>query len=458
MAAALERRWGDQSAAIANQLALLFESAREFARAADYFRLAAQHAAALFASQEAVVLARLALAMIEAMPPGRDRRERELSVQIVLGNALMATRGYAAPEVEATYTRAEALCREIGETPHALPVLFGVFGYQVVRANLRTALDVGVEFLRRTERRPGPSVLIGHRLAGGASLYLGELNTARRHLAEATRQYDRVLHRPLTWLYGQEPGTVVFSLLAIADWLLGYPDRALASSEEALRIGREISHAHTHAQLLTFTAMHHQLRRDWSRVGELARALADLAAEQGMPFWSAAALPLRASVLTAQGRAPEAVADLQRGIETMKVLGAELFRPYSLYMLADALGQAGDVAGALEALDRADLTMQQHDERWWEPEQLRLRGELLARLGIDRRPEADACVWRAVEIARAREAKSLELRAVTSLARLRAQTDRRDEARVLLARTYGWFAEGLESADLIDAKAALAAL
>jgi predicted ATPase len=163
-------------------------------------------------------------------------------------------------------------------------------------------------------------------------------------------------------------------------------------------------------------------------------------------------------VWTAQGRAPEAVADLQRGIETMKVLGAELFRPYSLYLLADALGQAGDVAGALEALDRADLTMQQHDERWWEPEQLRLRGELLARLGVDRRPEADACVWRAVEIARAREAKSLELRAVTSLARMRAQTERRDETRALLARTYGWFAEGLESADLSDAKGALATL
>jgi predicted ATPase len=458
LAHALEGHWQDQRATAANELAVLYETAREPAKAADCFRLAAQGASALFASQEAVMLARRALSMIDLIPASRDRAVLELASQVVLGNALMAIRGYAAEEVEQTYSRAEALCRELGETPHSLPVLFGVYGYQVVRAHLRAALAVGEEFLRRAERQGGPTLLIGQRLVGGASLYLGNLVDARRHLGDGTVLYDREQHRPLTWLYGQEPGTVLYSLLAITDWLLGCTDRALASGDEALRLGREVSHAHTHVQLYTFAAMHHQLRRDWARVAAFVRSLGELAVEQDMAFWANAARHLHGFVLAVEGEPRKGIAEIRRALDANRSMGAELFRPYSLCFIADTLGRMGEADEALAAADEARSAIEKSDERWWEAEVFRVRGEVLAWRAGGQSDRGEESIHAALAVARAQEARSLELRAAMSLGRLLSRTSRRAEAAARLADTLSWFTEGFDTADLQDARALLAEL
>jgi predicted ATPase len=455
LARALETFWGEQRASVANELALLSETAREFDRAADYFGLAARNANELFASHEAVALARRGLAMIAMLPPNRERLERELSMQVVLGNALMATRGYAATEVEQTYARAGELCRELGDTPHILPVLFGVYAFHVVRGKLRTALQVAEDFLARAKRQPGPAILNGHRMMGGALLYLGELTAAREHLERATVQYDRAEHRSLTWLYGQEPGSVVHSLLAMTLWLLGYPDQAIASSREALRLGREVSHAHTHAQVLTFAGMLHQFRREVPGLRETVDALVKLAAEQGMPFWSNAAKPLLGSVLAAEGTVEQGIDEVRAGLDRLEATGAGLFRPYSLCLLAEACGRARQTEAGLAALDQAERVANSTEEGFWQAELHRLRGELLLDPALSRQAEAEACLFRAIDAARRQQARSLELRAAMTMSQIWQRQGKRAEARALLAPVYQWFTEGFDTIDLKDAKALL---
>src|SRR5262249_34870079 len=162
----------------ASELAHLYEAARDFPRAAEHFRLAAQRASQVFASQEAVVLARRGLALLQTLPETGARNEQELSLQVVLGNTLMAAKGYSAAETEQTYSRARELCHRIGETPHLTPVLWGSYAVYLVRADFRNARALAVELVSLAERQRDPAVVAGHRAVGLPSLCLAGLTPA----------------------------------------------------------------------------------------------------------------------------------------------------------------------------------------------------------------------------------------------------------------------------------------
>jgi predicted ATPase len=188
---------GNQSGAVASELAHLYETARDFGRAAGYFRLAAQRASQVFASQEAVVLARRGLAVLLMLPESRDRSEGELALQVVLGNALMAARGYSAAETEATYERARELCQQLGETPHLIPVLWGSYAVHLVRADFRNARRLAEEFVSLAERQEDSAVVAGHRAVGLPSLCLADLTVARERFERGMSLYDPARHHSL---------------------------------------------------------------------------------------------------------------------------------------------------------------------------------------------------------------------------------------------------------------------
>jgi len=199
VAEALLGFYGDQSSGVASELAHLYEAARDFARAAEHFRLAAQRASQVFASQEAVVLARRGLALLQTLPEGPARSEQELSLQVVLGNTLMAARGYSAAETEQTYARARELCQQVGETPHLIPVLWGSYAVYLVRADFRNARRLAEEFVSLAERQRDSAVVAGHRAVGLPSLCLADLTLARGRFEQSISLYDPAQHRSQAW-------------------------------------------------------------------------------------------------------------------------------------------------------------------------------------------------------------------------------------------------------------------
>lgn len=443
---------GQRAGENAAELALHFEQGRDWQRAVKYLTQAAQHANQVFAAQEAVVLARRGLVLVAMLPEVRERCEQELSLQIVLGNALMATKGFAAPEVEQTYARARELCHQLGQTPYLLPVLYGLFANQLVSGRYRMALKLGEEFLGLAEQESDPATVVGHRMMGLPLFALGELTQAREHLEQIAFLYDPAQHRRLTWLYGQEPGIAGHAFLALTLWLLGYPESALGRHEEALNLAREVSsHAQSQAYALTWASMHHQFRRECQETREAAEAIIMLATEQGLALWLAWGSILRGWAMAEQGQAEEGIGQMIGGLESMQSNGTQMFRPYYLCLLAQGYGKAGQFREGLAVLAEALAPGKEIEEHFCEAELYRLKGELLLSEGADA-AEIEACFQQAIEVASKQSAKSLELRAVMSLNRLWRRQGKRAEGHELLSNTYRWFTEGFDTVDLQAAK------
>jgi len=462
VAAALLAFYGEQSSAVASELAHLYEAARDFPRAAEHFRLAAQRASQVFASQEAVVLARRGLALLQTLPETGARNEQELSLQVVLGNTLMAAKGYSSPETEQTYARARELCHQIGETPHLTPVLWGSYAVYLVRADFRNARALAEEFVSLAERQRDPAVVAGHRAVGLPSLCLADLTLARGEFEQSIALYDPAQHRSLAYLFGHDQGVASLLNLGLALWLLGYPDQALRRSEEAIELVRPIRHVNSQAYALYFSAMNYQFRRDPQRARERAEAAIALSAEQELAQWSAWSMPIGGWAMARHGQTGEGIARMREGLDAAQAIRAEMFRSYYLCLLAEAYGRAGLPRSGLAELAAAQTLVEKNDERFWEAELYRLRGELLlqdAALGgrpdSPPGPSAEECFRKGIDIARRQGAKSLELRAAMSLSRLWQHEGKRDQARQIVADIYGWFTEGFDTEDLKEARARL---
>ncbi|HJQ24034.1 MAG TPA: protein kinase [Blastocatellia bacterium] len=454
VAQTLEAFYGAELASVANELAALYETGREFAKSADYFQLAAGQASQVLAAREAAALARRGLRMIEMLSESRARRAQEFSLRLILGYALMATQGYTAPEVEATFSRAHELGLQLGETAALLPVLNGRYALCLTRGRHRQALGYAEEFLRLAERLQSPAVVVGHTNVGTSLYFLGALEQARDHLQQAVSLYAPALHRPLTWFYGHEPGVLAESFLSWTLWLLGYPDQALSYGLEALRLGREVAHANSQAFGITGAALTHQCCGDWRRAGELAEEQVALAAEQGLPYWLWWATTTRGSAMVERGETAEGLAAMRQGIAAIKSIGAASHLTWGLYLLAEALVKTAESREALVVLAEAQALVKENEERFWQAELCRLKGEVLRADAADA-AEVESLFHQAIEIARWQQAKSLELRAVMSLARLWQQQGKIAAARQMLAAVYAWFTEGFDTADLKAANALL---
>jgi predicted ATPase len=364
------------------------------------------------------------------------------------------TKGQAAPEVEHAYTQAYALCQQVGETPELVPVLLGLWRYYLARPQLHTARELGDTLLRLAQRADDPALaVIAHTTLGATWFCLGALPAARQHLEEGIARYTPDQRRALVFRLGQDPGVICRVDAAITLWLLGYPAQALVRLHEALALAHELAHPYSLAWARCWAAYVYQFLRDVPAVHEQAEAAVALSTEQGFSLWEAVGTILRGWALALQGRGEAGMVQVRQGIAAYRATGASLFVPYFYTWLADVSAHLGHTEDGLQALTEAHTLIEQQEDRWWEAEIYRLRGVLLLRQTMPQ--QAEACFQRALDVAHRQEAKSLELRAATSLARLWQQQGKRAAAYALLAPVYGWFTEGFDTADLQEAKALL---
>jgi len=456
-------------------------------QAIPYWQRAGERANQRSAYVDAVAHLTRGLEVLKALPNTLERAQQELSFHIALGSALVVTRGYATPEVEQAYTRARALCQQLGETPQIFPMLWGLWTSYLVRGELQAARELGEQLLSLAQRVQDPVLLLeAHDALGQTFFCLGEFALARTHLEQSIALYDPRQHHALAFVYGgQDPRVMCLIHVARTLWFLGYPDQALGRIQETLTLARELSHPHSLAITLCFAAMVHQYRRERQVTQELAEAMIGLATEQGFPLWVAYGTFLRGWALTEQGQEEEGIAQVGWGMAAWQNTGAEVERTYFLNLLAEAYGKAGQADKGLAALANASALVEKTGDRRWEAERYRLKGQLtLQKFGVrgsesDKEnqkskgkgqkskipstqhltpstqveAEAEACFLRAIEIARKQQAKSLELRAVMSLSRLWQNQDKKKEAHSMLAEIYGWFTEGFDTKDLQEAKA-----
>jgi predicted ATPase len=428
-------------------------------QAVGYWQRAGQHAIQRSAHAEAIAHLNKGLELLKLLPDSPKRLQQELDLQTALGPALMATKGFAAPEVEHAYARARELCRRIEDTPQLFRVLWGLRLFYLLRAEYGTARELGEQLLSLAQRAQDSALLLlSHLAVGDLRFHVGELATARPYLEQAVALYDLQQHRSLAFLYSTiDPGVASLSFTASTLWFLGYPAQAVERIRQALSLAQELSHPHSRAFALSFAAWLHQCQREKQATQERAEVVIALAAEQGLPYWVAQGTILRGWALAEQGQEEDGITQMRQGLADRRATGAELLGPYYLALLAEAYGKGGWAGEGLAVLSEALAAVDNSGERLYEAELYRLKGEiLLTQEGKGQKAEeAEARFQQALAVARRQQAKSLELRAAMSLSRLWQQQGKRAEARELLAPIYNWFTEGFDTADLQEARALL---
>ena len=436
-----------------DELAHHYSRSYNVAKAVEYLERAGQQALQRSAYADSIGSLSAAIDLLRRLPDGPDRIQRELLLQLALGSALFAVKGFAAPEVERAYTRARELCERLGDPPELFSALWGLWLMYLLRGESRRAYELAERLLRQAQSVRDPALLLyARRALGITSYWMGEFLRAREHLEIAISIYDPERHRPLTFRYGgADAGVSCLSFAAWTLWQLGYPDQGLKRANEALALAQALSHPVSLGFAGVCFAILHQFRREAPAAQETAERMIALSAIDDLAF----ATSVRGWAIAEQGRHEEGIAQIQEGLAALRRTRAALTRPYCLCLLAEACMEAGRLDDGLGALTEALAVAGEHKDRHTEAEMHRLKGELLLRQDHSKAAEAQSWFQRAVETARKQSAKSWELRATTSLARLLNEQGRRDEARTTLAEIYGWFTEGFDTADLKDAKALL---
>jgi class 3 adenylate cyclase/predicted ATPase len=437
--------------------------AGQMEKAASLWGKAGQRSLDRSALVEAVAQLTSALGQIATLPTTPAVRRQQIKLQVALINTLMHVKGYAAQETKVAAERARLLIEQaeaLGEPPEDPLLLFSVLYSFWVANNVAFNGDVlrelAGQFLALAEKK-GATVplMIGHRLMGTSFLFTGDLAQGRAHLDHAIVLYDPAKHRPLATRFGQDVRTAILSLRALTLWVLGYPGAALAESDQALNDAREIGQAATLMYALNFALLTHIFCGKYATATAHLDELFALAGDKGAPLFKVIAMAYRGIVLVTTGKATDAIRVLTSGIAAMRATGTTLGTPLYLANLAGAYVQTDKYDDALSCIDDAITTMQSNKERWFEAEANRIAGEIALKSREPDAAKAAAYFERALSVARKQQAKSWELRAAMSMARIWRDQGKRDEARELLSPIYGWFTEGFDTLDLKEAKALL---
>jgi predicted ATPase len=424
-------------------------------QAIPHWQRAGERATARSAHGEAISHLTTALELLMALPDSAQRRQQALTLHLALGPAFTATKGQAAPEVEHVYARARELCRHVGELPQLFQVLVGLWGVYEAQGQLQTALELGEQLFTFAQRLSDPVLrLEAHHALGATRFWRGEVSAARAHFAQGIALYEPQHHRALAWRYGEDPGVVCRAYAARALWFLGYPAQAVQRSHDALTLAQEVAHPFSHTYAVTTAAALAQFCRAWPPTHAQAEVATRLATEQGLPYWGAWGTVLGGWAVAMQGGGGEGIAQIRQGVAAYRATGAALLCPYFLALLAEAYQRIGRGEAGLRVLEEA-LPLVDQGVRFYEAEVHRLQGECLLHQAVPDAPQAEHAFQHALRVARQQQAKSLELRAATSLARLWQFQGKRQEAYDLLASIYAWFTEGFDTADLQEAQALL---
>jgi predicted ATPase len=457
IAQVLETQFPDTTETQPELLAHHYTEAGLIEQAVGYWQKAGQRAIQRSAHVEAIAHLRQGLEVLAMLSETPQRLQREVDMHISLGVSLSVTQSAAAPEVGQTYTRARQLCERL-EDPHQLfPILRGLWNYYLMRAEYQTAYALGEQLLALAQQAQDPMrLIVGHSALGQMLFWLGRVASAHTHFTQGVALYDPKQHHASAFL--SHAVVMCHSFAAWTLWWLGYPDQACTRNDEAVTLAQQIGYPYSLSYALSSAAMFHQLRHEVRWTQERAEAALSLAKEQGFPSWMAVSALLRGWALAQQGQAQAGIEQIQPGLTARRATGAVALQLGFLALLAEAYGMMGQPAAGLTALAEALTLMDTTGERWYEPELHRLKGALLLQQHADNQAEAESSFNHALDVARNQQAKSLELRAATSLARLWQRQGKRQEAYDLLAPVYHWFTEGFDTADLQEAKALLDAL
>ncbi|CAG2134632.1 hypothetical protein LMG31506_01416 [Cupriavidus yeoncheonensis] len=430
-------------------------------KAVEYLHRTGQQAIQRSAYQEAIHHLNAALELLKRQPDTPERVRQELALRLAIGPALIAARGFASSEVEATYSRALALCGQAGETSQLFPTQVGLRTYFSLRAEHGKAYKLGKQLLGLARNANDPD-LVGeaHVLLGTTLYYSGRFRAADAHLMDALALYDAEPRHPHPNFHGVDPELRAQSTAALVRWTLGYPEEACKRAQASIVLARNLSHPFSLAHALCLAAELHQFRCDLRLTQEYADAAIALSTEQGFPFWLAWATVLRGWALAGQGQHQAGIAEIHAGLSAHHATGAALGHSHFHELLAQAYGSMGQIESGLSALDEAARAVKAAGEHYCEAEWHRIRGELLLQgasphqLKAAGHAEAEACFRRAIAIAHRQHARSFELRAALSLARLWRQQGRTEPANAMLDGIRRTFTEGFDSPDMQDAMAA----
>lgn len=420
----------------------------------QYSQAAGQQAARSSANIEAIRYYSRALELLLEQPPSPARDTQELLLQLALGDSLIATRGFAAPEVSTTFNRAYALCEGLGDTNLLFPVLWGLWSYYTVAGELHTARSLAGQFLKlATEANHSALMLAGNYLEGATQFWLGELNLIGKKLENFLAFSQRTEDVTFHIAPGEDPEVSCLSYNAWLLYLLGYPEQAAQRSQQGIALARELKRAHSLAFGLGFAAWHHQYRRDTARVEALADESIQLAAEHGFPYWLAAGKILKGYTQVRGGQTETGLAQLEEGLAIWRMTGAKLFKPSFFLVRAEAYHLAGQDDVALETLDEALAAIENTGERINEAEVNRFKGEIVLQQG--QAGDAERLFLKAIEVARQQGARAFELRATVCLGHLWDSQGKGAGTRQRLSDLLNSLTEGEGTPDWVDARALL---
>jgi len=400
---------------------------------------------------EAAAQLQKGLDQLALLPDNAARRRQELELCSELGGVLMVVKGYAAQETGNAFARARGLWEQLGSPSEFLHVPWGQSRYLGFRGQLDSAQRLADDLLSLSRQRGNSAGLVlGHLSSGRNLMFAGEFAQSRSHLEEVLALYEPELHHSLVHQAGGDPHVNSRALLGIVLCCLGYPDQALARSNTAINEARRLAHPPSLAVSFACSAVLLSLLGDTISLNERADELVAVATDQGLPLWRAQGAIYGGWAKAKQGDVTGGIPLLRRGSSDFRATGAERWAPYHAALVAGACELAGHVAEAATLLDHALHIVESTGERWIAAELNRHKGELLQQQGHSN--DAEELYRKALGIAEEQGAKLWELRAAVSIARLWAERGRRAKARDLLAPMYAWFAEGFDTADLMEAK------
>ena len=412
---------------------------------------------------EAVEQLTRALAQIETLPATPALRREQIKLQVALITPLMHVKGYAAPETKAAVERARLLIEQaeaLGEPPEdplvLFSVLYGFFAANYVAFNGDVIRNLAAQFLTLAEKQGTTAPrMIGHRLMGASLVHTGDIAQGQVHYDQALALFDPAEHRPLATRFGQDIGVMILSFRSWARWLLGYPDAALADTNNALKDARGIGQAATLMFGLLNGSFTHMLCGDHAAANAEADELVALADEKAALLWKAFGMSMQGCLRALTVKASDAVHMITSGITALRSTGGTLWMPLWLSHLTRAYADLGRFDEAWRCVDEAMTMIETTKEKWFEAEVHRTAGEIALLSPEPDAAKAEAYFERSLTVARQQQAKSWELRAAMSIARLWRDQGKVQQARELLAPVYGWFTEGFDTRDLKEAKALL---
>jgi predicted ATPase len=463
VAEALERQFPEVAESQPELLARHCTEAGMIGKAARLWGKAGQRSARRSALVEATQQITLALDQIATLPATPALRREEIKLQVALITPLLHVSGYAAPKTRAAVERARLLIEQaeaLGEPPEDPLLLFSVLYFlwveKLVAFNGDVVRELGVQFLALAEKQTATApLMIGHRLMGLSLLHTGHIVEGRAHLDRAMTLYDPAEHRHLAARFGQDVGVAILSWKSLALWLLGYPEAALAETDHAVKLARDIGDAATLMYALTFVPWTHIHCGNYTTADAQADEDVALAEEKGIVLWKGFGMMNQGQLLTLTTRASDAIQIITSAMTALRSTGTTMWMPLWLSYLTRAYAKLGRFDDAWRSIGEAMTAVETNKERWCEAKVNRVAGEIALMSPEQDAAKAERPFDRALTVARQQQAKSWELRAAMSLARLWRDQGKLQQARKLLAPVYGWFTEGFDTRDLKEAKALL---